>query len=191
MLDKLLPKFKIVEINNVAALRMGHVIAQTPAYVTGEGVKVAAKTVGDYKFVENGIIVGLDKTNRLANYVATDHSQPCLVYTEELNTNGLLSGLDQFANQADVNGEVYVRALPLNLGDTFTTNNYTGSFAEGATEGWATVVDGVLSLQTEAAETTLFIAKKSNLPAGQEAVEFIYCGKVVTATDADAGTDGE
>lgn len=175
MLDKLLPKFKIVEINNVAALRMGHVIAQTPAYVKGDGAKVASKTVGEYSFVENGIIVGLDKTNRLANYVAADHSQPCLVYTEELNTSGLLSGLDQFANLADKDGEVYVRALPLNLGDTFTTNNISGSFADG----YATVENGIITYQENADATTLFIVKKSNLPAGQEALECIYCGKVV------------
>lgn len=175
MLYNLLPKFKIVEINNVAALRMGHVIAQTPAYVSGTGAIVTSKTVGDYKFIENGVIVGLDSTNRLANYDATKHSQPCLVYTSELITANILSGLDQFANQADANGEVYVRALPLNLGDTFTTNNYDGTLANG----WAKVVDGVITMEETATADTLFIVKKTTLPTGVDAAECIYCGKVV------------
>ena len=185
MLYNLLPNFKIVEINNVAALRMGHVIAQTPAYVSGEGkALIASKTVGDYKFVENGVIVGLDQTNVLANYDASKHSQPCLVYTEELITANLLSGLDQFANQADVNGEVYVRALPLNLGDTFTTNNVSGTIVDG----FAKVVNGVITMEAAASADTLFIVKKSTLPTGIAAAECIYCGKVVAAT---TGTDGE
>ena len=180
MLDKLLPNFKIVEINNVAALRMGHVIAQTPAYVSGDGALVACKEVGNgaYKFVENGIIVGLDKTNRLANFDAATHSQPCLVYTEELVTHGLLSGLDQFASLADAKGEVYVRALPLNLGDTFTTNNIKVT-GEEITDGFGKVENGVIVHQEAADASTLFIIKKSTLPAGQEAAECIYCGKVV------------
>lgn len=178
MLDKLLPKFKIVEINNVAALRMGHVIAQTVAYSEhASKPTIKCKEVGDdYKFVENGIIVGLDKENCLANYDATKHSQPCLVYTEELITASPLSGLDQYASLVE-NKEVYVRALPLNLGDTFTTDNVSGSIADG----YAKVVDGVLTMQTSADEDTLFIVKKSNLPAGQLAAECIYCGKVVAA----------
>lgn len=182
MLYNLLPKFKIVEINNVAALRMGHVIAQTPAYVSGEGkALIASRTEGSYKFVENGVIVGLDQTNVLANYVAANHSQPCLVYTEELVTANLLSGLDQFANLADANGEVYVRALPLNLGDTFTTDNVDGTIENG----FAKVVDGIITMQAAADVDTLFIVKKSTLPTGVEAAECIYCGKVVTAVETE------
>ena len=169
MLDKLLPKFKVVEINNVAALRMGHVIAQTVAKAT----EVAVKPVGDYKFVENGIIVGLSKNNRLVNYVEGTHKQPCLVYTEELVTSGLISGLNQFANQVDANGEVYVRALPLNIGDTFTTNNIDGTIPE---QGYAKVVNGIITIAEDATDA-IFIVKKSTLPTGEEAAECIYCGK--------------
>lgn len=176
MLYNLLPKFKIVEINNVAALRMGHVIAQTPAYVKGEGkVLITSRTEGSYQFVENGVIVGLDQTNVLANYDAKKHSQPCLVYTEELVTANLLSGLDQFSNLADANGEVYVRALPLNLGDTFTTNNVDGTIADG----FAKVVNGVITMESAVSADTLFIVKKSTLPTGIAAAECIYCGKVM------------
>jgi len=176
MLDKLLPKFKIVEINNVASLRMGHVIAQTPAYVEGNTVGktelIAHKAVGtDYKFVENGLIVGYSEENSLANYNATKHSQPCLVYTEELITFDLLAGLDQFANPVDAKGVSYVRALPLNVGDTFTTNNATAYI-----DGYASVENGVLKVATDRAADAMFITKKSTLPAGQEAVEVTYIG---------------
>ena len=173
MLINLLPKFKIVEINNVAALRMGHVIAQTPAYVDGDGAKVTCKEVGDYKFVENGLIVGLDGANVLANYDATTHSQPCLIYTEELITANLVEGLDQFAELVPgANKPVYPRALPLNLGDTFTTNNVDAYSDDAA---FATVKDGVLTL-VETRDEAMFAAKASSLPAGQQAIEFTYIG---------------
>jgi hypothetical protein len=185
MLINLLPKFKIVEINNVAALRMGHVIAQTPAYVDGEGAKVTCKEVGDYKFVENGLIVGLDGTNVLANYDATKHSQPCLIYTEELITANLVEGLDQFAELVPgANKPVYPRALPLNLGDTFTTNNVAEYSADAA---FATVDNGVLKL-VKTRDEAMFAAKASNLPAGQQAIEFTYIGLPAKAKkEANAG----
>ena len=174
MLINLLPKFKIVEINNVAALRMGHVIAQTPAYVDGDGAKVTATEAGEYKFVENGLIVGYDATGVLANYEAAKHSQPCLIYTEELITANLVEGLDQFAELVPgANKPVYPRALPLNLGDTFTTNNIANIDLENA--AYASVVDGRLTLST-GAEGAMFIAKLSDLPAGQKAYEFTYIG---------------
>ena len=169
MLYNLFPKFKIVEINNVAALRMGHVIAQTPAKVDG----VAVKEVDEYKFLENGIIVGYDKSGYLKNYVTTDHSQPCLVYNEELITADMTGGLDQFAEQF-VDGVVYPRVLPLNLGDTFTTNNVSE-----VKDGYAYVNNGVLTIEeTYTAGKHMFIAKTSDLPAGQAAVEFTYIGLV-------------
>lgn len=174
MLDKLLPKFKVVEINNMAALRMGHVIAQTPAYIEGNAESktaiVAHVPHGEYKFVENGLIVGFDKDNCLANYT-TDHKQPMLVYTEELETSGLVRGLDRFANVVDNKGKVYVRALPLYVGDTFTTNNIDSTDKDG----YAKVVNGKLTY-TAAPEEGMFIVKKSTLPNGEKAVEVTYVG---------------
>ena len=171
MLYSLFPKFKIVEINNVAALRMGHIIAQTPAYVSG----VKVKEVGEYKFLENGIIVGYDKDGDLKNYDAAAHTHPCLIYTEELITANMTNGLDQYANlfKGDV---VYPRALPLNLGDSFTTNNFTGTLGDG----YGKVVDGVIEI-TDAREGAMFIVKKSDLPAGQEAIECTYIGYIPAA----------
>lgn len=176
MLYNLLPKFKIVEINNVAALRMGHVIAQVPA----EAGKVATKEVGDYKFLENGVIVGLDRTGYLVNYEAGVQAQPCLVYNEELITADFTGGLDQFAEQFDEEGIVYPRALPLNIGDTFTTNNVSEYI-----DGYGKVVNGVVTIDTEyVAGTHMFIAKKADLPAGQEAVELTYIG-LANAADGE------
>lgn len=168
MLYNLFPKFKVVEINNVAALRMGHVIAQTPAVVAG----VPVKEVGEYKFLENGAIVGYDEAGDLKSYDAAKHTQPCLVYTEELVTSDLLEGLDQFANLFE--GDVcYPRALPLNLGDTFTTNNFSGDLADG----YGAVVNGVITIQANRAGA-MFIVKKSDLPAGQDAIECTYIGYI-------------
>ena len=180
MLMNFLPKFKIVEINNVASLRMGHMIDQVPAYVDGDHeAKVTPTVKGDYKFVENGLIVGLDETNVLANYDATKHSQPCLVYTEELTGSDHLE-LDQFATPVPGVGKaVYVRALPLNLGDTFTTNNVAAIEAD---KPFAKVnAEGRLELEATKSADTMFIAKVSDLPAGQEAVEFTYIGLAAKA----------
>lgn len=172
MLYNLLPKFKIVEINNVAALRMGHVIAQTPAKVD----EVPTRTEGTYKFLENGAIVGLDKSGYLKSYVAAEHAQPCLVYNEELITADMTGGLDQFAEQFNDKGIVYPRALPLNIGDTFTTNNVRD---DNFIDGYAKVENGVIVIDEQyVAGTHMFIAKKSDLPAGQDAVELTYIGLV-------------
>lgn len=186
MFYNLFPKFKVVEINNVAALRMGHVIAQTPAYVSGDGAIVTPTAVGTAKVIENGLIVGLDSSNRLANFDATKHSQPCLIYTEELVTGSVVEGLDQYANVVNYkDGEdyeyAYVRALPLNLGDTFTTNNVV-KIEEGKT--FAKVTNGRLELEASASADTMFIAKKTTLPAGQDAVEFTYIGKAMSPAPA-------
>ena len=82
MLYNLFPKFKIVEINNVAALRMGHIIAQTPAKAGEVPTKTVGEGDGAYKFLENGAIVGYDEAGTLKSYDPAKHTQPCLVYTE-------------------------------------------------------------------------------------------------------------
>lgn len=179
MLYNLLPKFKVVEINNVAALRIGHLIAQVPAKVN----EVPTRVEGDYKFLENGAIVGLDRSGYLKSFVAAEHVQPCLVYNEELITADFTGGLDQFAEQFDEEGVVYPRALPLNIGDVFTTNNVKDNDYKN---GYAKVVDGVIVIDEEyTAGTHMFIAKKSDLPAGQEAVELTYIGLVAAAANGE------
>lgn len=177
MLYNLFPKFKIVEINNVAALRMGHIIAQTPAKVNEVPTKVVGTGDDAYKFLENGAIVGYDEAGTLKSYDPAKHTQPCLVYTEELITSGLVESLDQYANQFE-GDVVYPRALPLNLGDTFTTNNFTGSLADG----FGAVENGVIKI-VSARAGAMFIVKKSDLPAGQDAIECTYIGYIPAASN--------
>ena len=177
MLYNLFPKFKIVEINNVAALRMGHVIAQAPAKIDAiakHEVKVGDKVVAT--FLENGVIAGLNVDAELVNYTA---GQPCLIYTEELITADMTGGLDQFADEF-VDGVVYPRALPLNLGDSFTTNNFKSDAAKEEdlpAKAYAVVENGILKVQ-ESSTGALFRAVKTDLPAGQIAYEFTYVGKL-------------
>lgn len=163
MMYNLLPKFKVVEVNSMAALRMGHIIAQAVA----KEANVATKQVNGAKFLENGIIVGLDKNGEIRNFDDAIHAQPCLVYTEEL-VPGAYTGLDLFAEPI-VDGICYPRLLPLYLGDAFTTDNCTGSGA------YATVVDGQLNL-TDTATGAIFAVKEATLPNGKSAYEFTYVG---------------
>ena len=173
-----LPKFKIVEINNMAALRMGHVIAQNKAASDIACVSFDNNEDKAVKFLENGIIVGLGKDGLIANYNPELHAQPMLVFTEEL-IEGPLYSLDQYAEVIDENNGVYPRCLPLYLGDTFTTNNFKGT----AADGFAKVANGYISIQAEADNETMFIAKKCLLPAGQVAVELQYYKPAVVAEE--------
>ena len=97
MYEKFLPKFKVVELNLSTAHLIGHVIAQAPAYVEGDGALVASVNKSGHLFIENGVIVGLGSDGRLSNYESAAHSQPCLVYNDELIT-GPIDSLDQYAH---------------------------------------------------------------------------------------------
>lgn len=176
MYERFLPSFKVVEINNSTAHRIGHAISQVPAYSAAPAGKtyatVKATTFGDYKFIENGIIVGYGMDGLLSNYDATKHAQPCLVYNDELIT-GPINTLDKYAEEVEDGQPVYLRALPLYVGDSFTTNNFKGS----AVDGYAKVEDGQLSVSGDSTDA-LFIAKKTTMPNGKVGVEFTYIGKV-------------
>lgn len=188
MYTQLFPRFKVVEINRSTALTAGHVIAQYPAYddeiakvtVNGYDQSGAAATID---VLENGVIVGMNKEAHIVNYVAADCAQPCIVMNDEIVTSPL-GGLDQYCEVFD-DGVTYPRVLPLYVGDSFTTNNYTGT-EEGAVA--AKVVNGILTLQSTADSDSLFVVKASTLPAGQKAFHFVYVGKVVAeATDEGTG----
>lgn len=178
MYTSLFPKFKVVEINRSTALTSGHVIAQYPAHdsevvcksIAGYDNVGAAKTI---KVLENGGIVGLNSAAHVVNYTAGACSQPCIIMNDELSASPL-EGLDQYCEVFE-DGVAYPRVLPLYVGDSFTTNNYTGT-EEGAV--CAKVVNGVLTLQAAADADTLFVAEASTLPAGQKAYHFVYVGKV-------------
>lgn len=171
MITKYLPKFKVFEVNNLTGLRNGHMLSQIPA----DG-SITTKTVGNAAFIENGLIVGLGKDGTVVNYSATDCAQIFVHYTEELNT--FLSDLEYFAVPVE-DSVAYPRCIALYVGDSFTTNNYTGTLAGAKAAKVGT--DGVLVLQTEADADSLFLVAEGTLPNGEEAAEFTYCGKVVAA----------
>lgn len=167
-----LPKFKAVEPNNLTGLRNGHILAQN---VTDTD-NIKKVKYGEQDYIENGLIVGLGKDGKVANYKPADHEVPFLHFTEELNT--YFDSLDQFAVEVDKDG-TYLRCIALYVGDTFTTNNYDKGSVES--DGFAKVVDGVLTLQESADNDTAFIAKKGTMPNGEVGYEFQYYRKPTVA----------
>lgn len=164
MYNKFLPNFKVVEINNMAALRMGHVIAQNA--IDKENIRLVGKGENKaYKYLENGVIVGLGVDGKIANYDSAKHAQPMLVFTEELIAGPFYS-LDQFAEEVGAD-DVYPRCLPLYLGDTFTTDNVK------------VVEDGLYGIEANSGlickagsnAQAMFRGVACKLPAGQDAVE--------------------
>lgn len=155
---------KVVEINLSTGLRIGHMLSQH-AYKDSTN-----------KYVDNGNFFRLDKTN-VDNVVLADNANAVgpyfLHYTEELFTTGLVDGLKYFTDEI-VDGVCYPRCIALYVGDTFTTDNYTGTLSNAS--GYATVgKDGVLAVvDTAPASVTgpLFQAVKSTLPNGDPAVQF-------------------
>jgi hypothetical protein len=125
--------FKVVEINNVVALRDGHILAQ-------HELPKAKFLGGSETYVQNGEIVFLGVDGKLAtrNQLATNAAKlllkPFLVYNEELMT-GPYTDLKYFAEVFDAENTAYPRALALNVGDTFTTDNFVlvsgTTFAQG------------------------------------------------------------
>ena len=161
-----LPTFHAVEINRSTGLVMGHVLSQNEA-----GADLALVTKGDYDFLENGVIVGLSNDRTIENYELEKHSQPFLIFSEELND--FMSGLKYFAQEYST--EFYPRAVALYPGDAFTTNNY--SVESASSPAYARVVDGILTLQDSADDYTMFAVNLSSMPAdGSVAVQFVYLG---------------
>jgi hypothetical protein len=160
-----LPTFSVVEINRSTGLVAGHVLSQ---YQAGT---LASVTEGTNDFIENGVIAGLSNDLTLEDYNATTHSQPFLIFTEELNT--MFSGLKYFATPYDADDECYPRAIGLYVGDTFTTDNFSGDIA---VDGFATVTAGIITLQNAAVASTLFVAEESTLPDGITAAKLTYVG---------------
>lgn len=185
MFQKFFPKFKVVEINDAPALRNGHMLAQSPAYAAnvsgGSYPAVASKTVGDYKFIENGIIVGLGASGIIENFNPEAHAIPFLHFTEELIA-GPLDGLDQFAIPTEAGKPAYPRCLALYVGTTFTTNNYTGDFTSNGLT-YADVVNGVLKLGSDVGP---FAVKESTMPDGSVGAEFTYIGYPATIVAVDS-----
>ena len=161
MITRYLPTFKVFEVGTLVGLRNGHMISQQPV-----GANIAKKTVGDYSYIENGIVVGLSNDGTVENFDKSKHARAFIHFTEELNT--FVDELKYFA--VPVENETYIRAIALYEGDAFCTNNVAAE-VEGAK--FAKVVDGVLTLQTEADDNTMFAVKDSTLPTGEKAYDFL------------------
>ncbi len=161
-----LPEFKVVEPNRLTGLVMGHVVSQFPLNPAFAGI------IHDYEYdmVENGFILGLGSELEVDEYDPSRHAQPFLLFTEELNT--FFSGLKWYATGADEQeGFIYPRLVGLYTGDSFTTNNFAGTYTN---QKFAKVIDGQLSLQSIINEDTIFAVEESTLPTGDLALKFTY-----------------
>lgn len=123
----LLPVFKVVEINNSVSIRSGHIIAQAE-------LAKADYLDGEQQYVENGYVFYMDvdgklKTPSKVNADIRKFQKPLLHFTEELFTTGLSEELRHFAVEFNDENIAYPRCLFLNIGDTFTTNNFVGTVA--------------------------------------------------------------
>jgi len=164
----LLPTFKVVEINNVVGLRSGHIIAQA---LTNK----ADFAAGAAAYAENGYILYLDidgelKAPRACDAQVIAAQAPILHYTEELFT-GISQELKHFAVEWDADNVAYLRGLVLSLGDTFTTENYSGTLSGATLAGIDTNGAFVLYADKAAAVTAtyqgpLFNVVESTLPDG-------------------------
>lgn len=163
--------YKVVEINNMTALRSGQMAAQSPALKTDfPGADV----------LENGWILGykpvkVDGVDVLGLAPYTEGDAIFLHYTEELFLGDSIQ-LNTFAVNFDNEGIAYPRALALNIGDVFTTNNVAGDISK---PGYFNVVDGLLTA-VESPEGHAFYGVPTYLPDGETpAVEFTYVGVIL------------
>lgn len=183
-----LPTFKVVEPNRLAGLNAGHVISQFPLFDTSALINTHSSGV---RFLENGFIVGLGADLTVDGYDPAKHSEPFLLFVEEINT--FMDGLKYYATEEDPDGDIYPRGIGLRVGDAFTTNNYAldndtndnqfNAPLDAASANFARVIDGVLILQDIATENTLFVTELSTLPDGTEAVKFTYVGTISAVTE--------
>lgn len=170
MFTKLNGNYKVVEINNVVALRSGAIIAQAPLYNNESGTYYKDKTV-----VQNGFILFLDIDGKLrAPKDAAVKLAPILHYTEELFTDRYTT-LASFAVEFNQDHVAYPRGLVLTVGDTFTTNNVSGTIENGL----FTINDNGEFIKAQPATYTGFLFRgiKTTLPDGEtEALELTYLG---------------
>lgn len=156
----LLTKYKAVEVNKLAGLLNGHIVAQTPMDA-------------DADYLENGHILYLQKDGTLGYSGANAMlDQPFLHYTEELLTFAV--GNEYFAVMTDEDDICYPRAIGLYEGDEFTTNNII-DLEDIATKGYA-ILDNNGKLKLNATFPTgvnytgpVFKATDDTLPTGAAA----------------------
>lgn len=198
----LLPVFKVVEVNNAVGIRSGHIIAQAPLKKINYLATNATPGNGDgaAEYVENGYIFYLDVDGELksplrVNAAVKAAQPPILHFTEELFTTGLSEELRHFALEFNDENVAYPRGLVLNVGDSFTTNNYVVA-TESPTITLASGTIGIINdkgqivvhstlAKAQAADYTgpLFNVLPSTLPDGEtDAVEVTLLAQVVSWT---------
>ena len=185
--------FKVLEVNNIAALRTGHMLSQVELPKT--------KFLGRAEtYIQNGEIVFLDVDGKLATRnnlgeSATDGTTdivnakdislqllPFIIFNEELMT-GPYTDLKYFAEVFDADNVTYPRALALNVGDSFTTDNFeilAGDVDDAAYATIGVAADAKIgklvtsnALPTTAYRGPLFSVVKTTLPDGETvAMEF-------------------
>jgi hypothetical protein len=150
--------FEVLEINNMLALRTGHMLSQVPLYKT-KYITSADNTIRNGQIVfldvdgtlaarhKLGFAIG-DGTTAIANAADTKEVlKPFIIYNEELMT-GPYTDLKYFVEVFEPgNVLAYPRALALNIGDVFTTNNFTGT-RTGALFATIPADTGVLTVAT-------------------------------------------
>lgn len=165
-ITSLFPTHKVVEINLSTGLRTGHMLAQhaykdaVNAYLDNGCFFRMSKAAADE-------VVLADNANAIGPYF--------LHYTEELLTNGIVDAYKYFAVELE-DGVCYPRCIALYAGDTFTTDNYTGTLSgcKFAIVGTNGVVELKSSLPTTISggyTGPLFQAVASTLPDGSAAVQ--------------------
>lgn len=166
MFEKINKGYKVVEINNVVALRSGAIIAQAPLYNNEDSTEWKDKLV-----VENGFILFLDKDGILRAPVdASVKTVPVLHYTEELFTDRY-STLNSFAVEF-IDNVAYPRGLILTVGDSFTTDN-----AATKEDAVYTIANNGSFVKWTSGDNFLFAGVKTTLPDGvTDAVELTYIG---------------
>lgn len=175
MLRDYLPVFHILEPQNLKGIHGGHIVAQRPVKytVTGDVYGVATVTKGTAKFIENGVIMGLDADGYLVNHDAAISGAPKIIhFTEELPT--ILKAKNTWALEC-AKGETYPRGIILEVGDEFVTDNVaTGAALDANGKGYATVVGGILKVVAAEPEAGAdFAVYADTLPTGEDAYHFI------------------
>lgn len=165
--------FKVVEINNSAALRTGAVIAQQP--LAKADIEASGKVVPVSKdgYLDNGFFFRLNNDGEVVVPTDGNEASPMfLAYNEPIldlrEDYGLLS---DFAEKFDDDDLMYPRLVALSVGDIFTTNNYAGTVPAAGTPGLAYVAPatGLLTIGSlpDPYVGPQFSVLRSTLPDGE------------------------
>lgn len=169
MFKNLLPTFKTLEPELLKGQYAGAYVAQRPVKYTAEGTVYGVATVekNGAKFIENGVICGLDADGYVVNYAKATAGAMFIHYTEELPT--IVKANNTFAVECK-GAETYIRLIELFVGDEFVTDNVAGTYSE--TNKYADITNGILTFGA----TGPFVAEADTLPNGDAAYRFVYTG---------------